>query len=238
MIVVVRKNNIVLIGLVFLLLVTIYSLNVGADKASQAVNSQEQQKIVILDPGHGGEDPGAVSKYSGIKEKDVNLKIALKAKKLLEREGYKVILTREEDKLEYLPETRNITEKRRQDLNRRKKMMDEAGADIVVSIHLNMFEQAKYYGAQTFFPPGSPESQRLAMCIQKSLKELVDPTNERAAASKKEPIIILKDYKTTTTIVECGFLSNPDEEKKLALDGHQEKLAFAIKEGIKEYFSR
>jgi N-acetylmuramoyl-L-alanine amidase len=115
-------------------------------------------------------------------------------------------------------------------------MMDEGSADIVVSVHLNKFPQTQYFGAQTFYPPNSPESQKLAGIIQKKLIEIVDPNNKREAMLKKEPIIILKDAKTTTTIVECGFLSNPEEEKLLGTKEYQDKLALAIKEGIVKYF--
>lgn len=237
MIVVVKKNNIVLICLIFLLLVTIFSLNFGEGESTTVAKQQVLQKTVIVDPGHGGEDPGAVSDYNGIKEKDVNLVVALKLKEQLENENFKVLMTREEDKLEYKDGTTNIIQKRKQDLIRRKKIMDEAGADIVVSIHLNKFPETQYYGAQTFYPPDSPDSQKLAMSIQSSLRELVDASNVREALVKKEPIIILKNLKTTTSIVECGFLSNPEEEKKIATDEYQEKIAIAIKEGIKTFFN-
>ncbi|MCX7710209.1 MAG: N-acetylmuramoyl-L-alanine amidase [Clostridia bacterium] len=235
MIVIMKKNNVVLIALLFLLSIALYSLNFG-DRATTANTGKSSEKVVMLDPGHGGEDPGAVSDYSGIKEKDINLGIALNVKQLLEQENYKVMMTREEDKLEYSSQTRNIVQKRKEDLQRRKKMMDEDGANIVVSIHLNKFPQTQYFGAQTFFPPNSPESQKLAHNIQMAIRETVDPSNKREALVKKEPIIILKDSKTTTAIVECGFLSNPEEEKKLGDAEYQGKLATAIKDGINKYF--
>ncbi len=235
MVVIVKRSNIILVSLIFFLAVMVYSLNVGIRGAVPA-NADNNKKTVMLDPGHGGEDPGAVSDYSGIREKDINLSIVLDVKKQLEEEGYNVILTREEDKLEYSPETTNIIQKRKQDLMRRKKMMDEGGADIVVSVHLNKFPDTKYFGAQTFYPPNSPESQKLAVSIQGKLKEIVDPNNKRAALVKKDPIIILYENKTTTSIVECGFLSNQEEEKLLGTKEHQEKLAKAIKEGISKYF--
>lgn len=240
MIVLVKKNNIVLIGLIFLLLITIYSLNVGVDRTASVIKEQDAQRTVILDAGHGGEDPGAVSDYSGLKEKDINLKIVFKVKELLEQENYKVILTREEDKLDYPPETKGIFYKRKNDLLKRKKIMDEAGGDIVVSIHLNKFEQTQYFGAQTFFPHNSPESTKLAVSIQKALKEIADPNNTREALVRGKPnelpIVILRDLKTPTAIVECGFLSNPEEDKKLGSEEYQNKLALAIKEGIVAYF--
>lgn len=236
MIVVVRKNNILLVGLILLLLVTIYSLNAGAGEATPVTKSQGTQKIVLLDPGHGGEDPGVVSEYGSNKEKDINLDIALKTRDLLEREGFKVLMTRTEDKLVYQPGTTNIIQKRKQDLLRRKKMMDEDGADIVVSIHMNGFKETQYYGAQTFYPPNSQESLKLAQCLQKSLREILDTENKRQPQMKKEPIIILKNHKTTTTIVECGFLSNAEEDKKLESQEYRSKVAVAIKDGVKEYF--
>lgn len=242
MVVILRKSNILLLLLVFLLSIAIYSINFGAQDQATVVNDQGSQKIVILDPGHGGEDPGAVSDYSGIKESTINLYIAKKAKELLEKENFKVLMTREEDKLEYLPETKSVTEKRRQDLTRRKQMMDESGADIVVSIHLNRFPETKYFGAQTFFPRDSMESQKLAVSIQDSLRETVDPNNKRVAMVKGKPgdlpIIILRDLKTTTAVVECGFLTNPDEEKLLGTTEYQDKLANAISNGIKKYFEK
>lgn len=235
MIIVMRKTNVILIGLIFALLLAIYSLNMNMDTQASTTGSN-LQKTVVIDAGHGGEDPGKVSSYSDLKEKELNLKIALKLKMLLENEDYKVILTREEDKLVYSEGTTSIYEKRKQDLNRRKEIMDNSGAQIVVSIHLNGFPETKYYGAQTFYPPNSPDSLKLATSIQNSMKEMLDKDNKREPQEKKDPIIILIDLKTPTTIVECGFLSNVEEEKKLGTDEYQSKIAAAIKEGIGNYF--
>lgn len=237
MIVIVKKNNIILVVLIFLLSIALYSLNAGIESSAN-VTTDNTPKTVIVDAGHGGEDPGAVSDYSGIKEKDINLSIAKKLKELLQEDGYNVIMTREEDKLEYNPGTTNITQKRKEDLTRRKKIMDESGADIVVSIHMNKFEQTQYWGAQVFYPPNSPESLKLAGCIQTSIRENVNPKNKRQPELKKDPIIILKDLKTTTVIVESGFLSNPEEEKLVGTEEYQNKMAFAIKKGIDKYFGK
>jgi N-acetylmuramoyl-L-alanine amidase len=241
MIVLVKKSNMLLIGLVFLLLVAIYSLNIGNDRTVSVTNDEKVQRIVVLDAGHGGEDPGAVSDYSGIKEKDVNLIIAKKAKELLENEGYKVLLTREEDVLVYEPGTQRMFQKRKQDLLKRKKMMDESGADAVVSVHLNKFEQTQYHGAQVFFPHNSPDSTKLAVSIQKSIKETADPRDYRQALVRGKvnelPIIIFRDLKVPTVVVECGFLSNVEEDSRLASEEYQGKLALAIKQGIVNYFN-
>src|SRR5690606_28855930 len=124
-------------------------------------------------------------------------------------------MTRQEDVLNYKPGTKNITDKRRQDLTGRRKLIDSSGADIVVSIHLNKFEDPQYYGAQAFYPPGSPDSERLAVCVQNALREHVDPANNRKALVKKERIVILRDLVVPTALVECGFLSNSQEEALL-----------------------
>jgi len=236
MIVIMKKSNVILISLIFALLLAIYSLNMNSNTQVSVVTGDKQEtKTVIVDAGHGGEDPGKVSNYSDLKEKDLNLKIAFKLKDLLEQDNYCVIMTREEDKLTYSEGTTNIYNKRLQDLTRRKEIMDNSGADIVVSIHMNSFGETQYYGAQTFYPPNSPESLKLAMCIQDSLRDNVDKNNKRRP-QEKGPIVILTNLKTPTTIVECGFLSNPDEERKLGTDDYQDLLAKAIKIGIDNYF--
>ncbi|NLD45785.1 MAG: N-acetylmuramoyl-L-alanine amidase CwlD [Clostridiaceae bacterium] len=236
MILILKRDKIILIGLIILLSAAIYTLR--PQYVSTVVNTSNEglKKIVLLDPGHGGEDPGAVSDYNGIREKEINLYIAQKAKEYLEMEGFKVLLTREEDILQYSEGTKGYDRKREQDLLKRKKMMDECGADIVVSIHLNMFEQSQYKGAQAFFPPRSAESKKLAECLQKAVREGLDPENKREALVKNTQLIIFRNIKTPTAIMECGFLSNREEEQKLASKEYQDKLALAIKEGIMEYY--
>ncbi len=243
MIVVISKRNILFISLLLLFSITVFSIGFAVDYSKPVTGDNEQVpenqvavKTVILDAGHGGEDPGAVGNLSGLREKEVNLNIVMLTKELLEKDNYKVILTRDSDKLNYSTDTDNILQKRREDLTTRKEIMDNSGADIVVSIHLNKFAQTKYHGAQVFFPPNSPDSQKLANEIQSSIRLNVDNANERVALVKKDPIIILKNLKTTTVVVECGFLSNIDEEKKLGTEDYQKKLAAAIKGGVDNYF--
>ena len=194
-------------------------------------------KVVVLDAGHGGEDPGAVSSYSGAKEKDITLTIADKTRALLESAGYKVIMTRTDDVLAYDDENVSMTRKRRQDLLKRKKLMDESGADIVVSIHLNSFTDSEYSGAQVFYTKESMSSKKMAISIQESLRNNLNPQNEREALLKSEDIIITKGCKVTTVIAECGFLSNQAEEAQLCSEEYQNKIAAALKIGIDNYFA-
>lgn len=243
MIVVISKKNILFVALLLLFSITVFSIGFAVDYSKPVTGDNEQVpgeqvavKTVILDAGHGGIDPGAVSDYSGLKEKDVNLNLVMLVKSLLEKDNYKVILTRDADQLVYTTESKSILQKRKEDLTRRKKIMDESGADIALSIHLNKFPQEKYHGAQAFFPPNSPSSQKLANEIQNSIRLNVDNVNDRVALVKKDPIMILKNLKTTTVVLECGFLSNSEEEKKLATEEYQNKLAAAIKGGVDNYF--
>ncbi len=236
MIVLVRKSNVTLIILIFLLSIAVYSLNLGGGEATPA-SSVATLGTVVVDAGHGGEDPGKISSYSGVNEKDLNLSIAKILTDQLESAGYRVIMTREEDKLVYKEGTTDITDKRKQDLTRRKDIMDNGGADIAISIHLNDFSQSKYYGAQVFYPPNSEKSKLLALSVQKSLRENVDPSNKREALLKSTPIVILRNLKTPTIVVECGFLSNQQEEQKLRSEDYQLRIARAIKAGIDNYYA-
>lgn len=236
MILILKKNKIILVAVLILLAFTAFGVITRMDSLSLKTNNNvTKNRIVILDAGHGGEDPGAVSD-NGTREKEINFYIASKVKEMLEAENFTIIMTREDDTLKYKEGTKGYTQKRKQDLIRRKKIMDESGADLVVSIHLNKFQESKYFGAQVFFPPNSPESKIVAEGIQKSLREIVDPNNKREAMLKKAEIIILKNIKTPTVIVECGFLSNAEEERKLASVEYQDKLALAIKDGILQYY--
>ncbi len=244
MIVVISKKNILFVSLLLLFSIVVFSIGFAVDYSKPVTGTNDQVgdnqavavKTVILDAGHGGEDPGAVSDYSGLKEKDVNLNIVMLVKNLLEKDNYKVILTRDSDQLAYSAEAKSILQKRREDLTKRKTIMDESGADIVISIHLNKFPQTKYHGAQAFFPPNSPDSEKLANELQNAIRLNVDNANDRVALVKKDQIMILKNLKTTTVVLECGFLSNPDEEKNLAMEEYQNKLATAIKGGVDNYF--
>lgn len=242
MILLIKKNNLLFGGLVLVLCLSILGINLafqGGESASAATipTLNTKGKTVVIDAGHGGEDPGAVSSFNGVSEKDVTLVLANKTKELLEKDGYKVIMTRTEDVLVYEGDNLSMTAKRRQDLLRRKKIMDESGADIVVSIHLNSYTDSQYSGAQTFFTKNSLSGKKLAAAIQESLKINVDPENDREAIQKKDDIIITKNCKCTTVIVECGFLSNETECLKLAEEAYQTKLSEAIKIGIDQYFT-
>ncbi len=194
---------------------------------------ENAQKIILLDPGHGGIDGGAVSK-NGTVEKDINLSISKKLKINLEKKGYKVIMTREDDIGLYSDKGR-IRDKKNEDLNNRCKMKKESNCDIFISIHLNMFEQSQYYGAQVWYAKEG-ESAELAHILQQNLIKDLNNNNKRKEKCAKGAYKILRCYTDIPSVlVECGFLSNLEEEQKLKTDSYQEKIATSLANSIEEF---
>ena len=194
-------------------------------------------KVIILDAGHGGIDPGKLSNDKLIQEKDVNLSITLKLRELLESSGAVVVLTREDDSSLYVEDgTKTIRQKYNENLKNRKKIIQESKANMFVSIHSNAFTESKYYGAQTFYPKGKEDSYQLSKTIQNELKRVVDNTNNREIKATDD-IYVLKDNEIPSVLIECGFLSNDKEAKLLNDEAYQEKIAWAIYVGIQKYFS-
>jgi len=222
-----KKWLIVFWILLGLMLFLIYALKLKEDSAILTLASPVSKKVIVIDAGHGGFDPGAVSD-SGTREDKINLIIARKLKKYLENQGAKVVMTRQID--EALGRTK------REDMQKRVEIIRNSNADIVVSIHLNKFQQSKYYGAQTFYMAGSEEGKRLAQCIQTQLIKVLNRGNTRQIKAVSD-LLILKAGQAPSVIVECGFLSNPQEEKLLKTDEYQEQVAWAIYCGIVDYFA-
>ena len=163
------------------------------------------------------------------------MKIALKLQNLLEQSGSTVILTRSDENAIYDLDSKTLKQKKISDIHNRVKIGNESQADIFVSIHLNKIPQPQYDGWQTFYREGDEESAKLAKQIQENLNKTIDKENNRIAKTI-DNIYIIKHVKIPTTIVECGFLSNPEEEKKLLDDEYQNKLAWGIYNGIINYF--
>ncbi|BAB82073.1 N-acetylmuramoyl-L-alanine amidase CwlD [Clostridium perfringens] len=198
------------------------------------VNAEENNKVIVIDPGHGGIDGGAKSE-NGVIEKDINLSISLKTKAALESKGYKVIMTRSEDVGLYT-EGKKVREKKIEDLGNRVKIKKENKCDAFISIHQNMFPQKNCKGAQVWSANNEP-SQKLGKIIQQKFKDEVDPNNKREAKVAKKEYKILNDgYEGASVIVECGFLSNPEECELLGKEDYQNKIANTLANAIDEYF--
>ena len=201
---------------------------------AQTKISNTDQKIILIDPGHGGIDGGAVSP-SGTVEKDINLNISLKLRDELQKRGYKVVMTRDEDKGLY-GNRGTIREKKIEDLNNRYKMKKETNCSMFISVHLNMFPQAKYYGAQVWYS-SNKNSEKLASLIQSNFKVHLDESNNRVEKPAKNDYKVLKgEDEIPAVIVECGFLSNYEEEKKLKTEEYQVKIAQIISNSVDEYY--
>lgn len=172
---------------------------------------------------------------SGTTEAEINLKIALKLQNLLEQSGSTVILTRSDENSIYKLDSDTIREKKISDIHNRVKIGNESSADIFVSIHLNKISESKYSGWQTFYKQNNEESKKLATAIQNNLNDAIQKENNRVPA-KLNTVYIMKHVEIPITIVECGFLSNPEEEQNLLTDEYQDKLAWGIYNGINDYF--
>ena len=192
-------------------------------------------KIVVLDAGHGVPDEGAQSS-NGTTEAETNLKITLKVQTLLEQSGCSVILTRSDENAIYDLDSKTLKQKKISDIHNRVKIGNNSSADIFVSIHLNKIPQQQYYGWQCFYQAKSEQSQKLAKQLQSNLNEAIQKENKRVAM-KLDNVYIIKHVEIPLSIVECGFLSNPEEEKQLLDDDYQNRLAWGIYNGILDYFN-
>ena len=178
---------------------------------------------------------GAVS-ASGIPEADINLKIALKLQNLLESANATVILTRSDENAIYEIDSKTLSQKKVSDIKNRVKIGNGSEADIFISIHLNKIPQPQYGGWQTFYNEKDEKGKFLAESIQSSLGENINRENNRVAKSIKD-IYIVENVEIPLALVECGFLSNPEEASLLVQDEYQDKLAFGVFVGITNYFN-
>ncbi|WP_130862630.1 N-acetylmuramoyl-L-alanine amidase [Bacilliculturomica massiliensis] len=207
---------------------------------------------IVIDPGHGGMDGGAVG-AAGISEKDINLAIALAIRDLAEQDGWKVVMTREEDKGLYtgvkndgtdqmeIEGKRSIRSLKTEDLKERKAIVEKTEPVMAVSIHLNSFKQDPgVHGAQTFYPSAAQDdtvvdrSKELAEHIQEKLVAGLDDGTDRIALGKKD-VMLFKNPTVPMVIVECGFLSNRAEEQRLCDEEYQKKIAALIYDGMMEF---
>lgn len=232
--IILNKKRITAVVVSAFLLIFVFVLATEKREMVPTVTLPVSGKTIILDAGHGKPDEGAQSR-SGTTEAETNLKIALKVQNLLEQSGSTVLLTRSDENAIYDIDAKTLKQKKISDIHNRVKIGNESSADIFVSIHLNKIPQPQYDGWQTFYNAESSEGQKLAVSIQNNLNEAIQKENNRVAKTI-ENIYIIKHVEIPTTIVECGFLSNPEEEKQLLEDEYQNRLAWGIYNGIIDYF--
>lgn len=201
----------------------------GDELAIMVFNEKEKNNTIVIDSGHGGVDPGKVG-TAGVLEKDINLSIAKKVKKLLEQKKYRVVMTRSEDKGLYQDTDSN---KKMADMRARVSLIHETNPAMAVSIHQNSFGSPQVKGAQVFYYQGSEEGKWMADLVQDTLKEKLADGNHRIAKANNN-YYMLCQTDVPFLIIECGFLSNPQEEQLLGSEEYQGKMAAAIATGIEK----
>lgn len=226
-------NRFINIFMACLLLAGVYCVAWLVPPRAEEVSGTETKDsfLIVIDPGHGGSDPGKVSD-TGLLEKDINLEIALLLKEELDSD-YRVILTRESDAGLY---SENDTNKKASDMRERCRIIEEEKADMLISIHQNSYTDPDVKGAQVFYYTHSAEGKKLAESIQNSIKEIASPDNNRVSKSNNDYYMLLHTS-CPAVIVECGFLSNPGEAELLNSKDYQKLIVSAIRKGIDDYLS-
>ena len=231
--------------LVSAITVFVLAIFLGAFDMSDASESDNSQTVnadfpkystVIIDAGHGGEDGGA-SSAAGLVEKDVNLEIAKILCDMLEANGVDVIMTREDDRLLYDRNTNYQGRKKKLDLAARLAIADSTENAIFVSVHMNSFTDSHYSGLQVWYSPNNSDSSILAELIQAENREKLQPYNTRKTKAATSAINILHNAKCPAVLVECGFLSNPDEAKLFESYEYRQKVAFMLFCSITEFLN-
>lgn len=226
-----KKINIELIMTVILLVSAIVLGRQGSVTVT-SMKTDQQKPIVVIDAGHGGNDPGKVGVNNAL-EKDINLSIAKILKTMLEAQDIEVVMTREEDMGLYDENSKN---KKAQDMKNRCSLISETNPVVTVSIHQNSYHEEYVKGAQVFYYKHSNNAKTLAEMIQQQIKTQVQPDNKRVAKNNSS-YYLLKKTDSTTVIIECGFLSNNEEASKLIDENYQQKMAWAIHLGILQYIN-
>ena len=200
--------------------------DLGAKDEHEALALALLGKVIVIDAGHGGFDPGAIG-GAGTLEKDVNLAVSRRVAALLRQVGAKVVETRTDDAA--------IAETKREDIRRRVAIAEEAEADLFITIQANSIPQAQYRGGQVFYAAGSTEGKGLSESIQQSLASVLQNTDRQAKSIQN--IYVVNNLAIPSIVVEVGFLSNPEEEKLLADPGYQQLAAYAVFLGIIGYYA-
>lgn len=233
-------QSVIIIFLTIILMLMIFILSVMNDSLSEAWISEvstHEPLTVVLDAGHGGEDGGAIGK-NNVYEKDLNLLITMKIGKILENNGINVVYTRTTDTLLYNKNEDYKNKKKALDLAERVKIAQKYENSIFISIHMNSFSQSDTRGFQIYYSKNDPESRIIADQIQNAVKNKLQPSNRRKTVDSTSRIYLLKNIKTPAILIECGFLSNPEECKLLSTEKYQNDLSVTIADEIIRYINK
>lgn len=219
-------------GLLMLFMVFLAAKYGSIQVVSAVAARSEKRPVVVIDVGHGGNDPGKVG-VDGSLEKDINLQIAKRVKMYLEQSDVEVIMTREEDVGLYSDDD---SQKKMADMRKRCKLINESNADLVVSIHQNSYHEEYVFGGQVFYYKDSEKGKKLAEILQKRFTYVLGDQNRRLAKANGNYYLLLH-VKSPIVIVECGFLSNRREAALLQQEDYQDRMAWTIHMGIVEYLN-
>lgn len=229
-----RRRSLIKVLLLVTVLVAVY-LMAARWKEQEAVRTISWlvvNRVIVVDPGHGGVDPGAVGP-GGSLEKDINLAISKRLQAILTQAGAVVVMTRETDTDLGTP-GKSLSERKEEDLKKRLELVKQTRADLYISIQTNSLG-TRWTGAQTFYDPGSAEGQRLARCIQQQLRQRLKNTDRVAMVRRN--IFMLRNLEIPAAMVEVGFISNAGEERLLNNRAYQDGMAWAVYAGIAGYLA-
>lgn len=235
-----NTKNIITCGILALLLGSaIVSQNLletkfPAAQANAGLSTVPDKTRIVIDAGHGGMDGGCVS-VNGVPEKGINLNIALTERDILTVLGYDPVLTREEDKSIFDEGVVGTGKQKQSDMKNRLAMFTDKDTDIAISIHQNQFTDSRYSGAQMFYSRRNSAGEALAAAMQKQFVSLLQPNNERETKPVDDELYLLDKTEKPAVMIECGFLSNPEEAAKLEDTSYQRLIAFTVATGLIEY---
>ena len=232
------KKSIIAIITAFLIILSamLYLTFMANFSAAEASSMPITQKTVIVDAGHGGDDGGAIG-IDGTVEKDINLDIALKLEKILKFYGFNVIMTRTQDVMTCDDGLDSLRKRKISDIHNRFELMRKNPDAIFISVHQNKFEDSSQHGTQVFYSGNDERSKELAEAIQTSVTLTLQRKNDRVVKKTGSGIYLLYHAKIPAVLVECGFISNSDEVKKLKDESYRMKLAILIADGLLKYLS-
>lgn len=229
-----RKNATTIFVLCLLCITTVMLTVFRINETKTVMLGSSIRPKIIIDAGHGGMDGGAVG-YDEIVEKNINLSIAMKLKDLLVLSGFDVVMVREQDEAIFDKGVEGVKNQKTSDMYNRLKIIKDNPDAIFVSIHQNKFPESKYSGAQMFYSPNSPHSETLAQIMQTRFKTMLQPENNREIKRADSDLFLLYQATIPAMIIECGFLSNPEEALKLSSDQYQNDMTYTILTGLLEF---
>lgn len=217
---------------IFVLLLCLFILGgcVGSYYAVRATSSPKPLHTIVIDAGHGGIDGGAVGKVSGIDESHLNLEYAMELKSLCENFGIKVVLTRSDMNGLY---SISATNKKRSEMEKRRQIIENSGAELVVSLHMNSFPLPSARGAQVYYGAGNEGGKALAENVGSSLHQSIDYAKKTA---KVGDYFVLNCTSKAGILVECGFLSNAEEENLLISENYRKNFCYSLLCGILKFY--